>query len=198
MQLVNVKNAVFSVIRAVDENHTMAFAAGLAYYFVLSLFPLLIFMSAVVAYLPIPDLFNQILGILAQVVPSESMSLIRKILADVVLSRHSSLLTFGVVFTIWSSSNGFAAMIEALNVAYGVAETRRIWTTRALAIGLTFLVGLLLLVALAVLVVGPKFGGWLAAKLDLSHVFVATWPYIRWSIAMGFTVVAVELLYFWG
>ena len=49
-----------------------------------------------------------------------------------------------------------------MNVAYDVPETRRIWTTRALAVGLTSLVGLLLITALGVLVVGPKFGGWLA------------------------------------
>lgn len=198
MHLVNVKNAVLNVIREVDENHTMAFAAALSYYFVLSLFPLLIFMSALVGYLPIPGLFNQILGALARVVPPDSMGLVRKILADVVLSRHGSLLTFGLVFTIWSSSSGFAAMIEALNVTYGVPETRRIWTTRALAIGLTFLVGFLLLVALGVLIVGPRFGGWLADKMELSQVFVAVWPYVRWSVATAFTVVGVELLYFWG
>jgi membrane protein len=198
MQLLNLKNAVLNVIREVDENHTMAFAAALSYYFVLSLFPLLIFMSALLAYLPIPGLFSQILGALARVVPPDSMGLIRKILADVVLSRHGSLLTFGIVFTIWSSSSGFAAMIEALNVTYGVPETRRIWTTRALAIALTFLVGFLLLVALGVLIVGPRFGAWLAGKMELSQVFVAVWPYVRWSVATGFTVVAVELLYFWG
>jgi membrane protein len=198
MQLVNIKNAVLKVIRDVDENHTMAFAAALSHYFVLSLFPLLIFMSALVAYVPIPGVFNQILGMLARVVPPDSMGLVRKILADVVLSRHGSLLTFGIVFTIWSSSSGLAAMIEALNVAYDVPETRRIWTTRALAIGLTFLIGFLLLVALGVLIAGPKFGGWLAEKIEISQVFVAVWPFVRWSVAIGFTVVAVELLYFWG
>jgi membrane protein len=34
--------------------------------------------------------------------------------------------------------------------------------------------------------------------MELSQVFVAVWPYVRWSVATGFTVVAVELLYFWG
>ncbi|GAC1508270.1 MAG: YihY family inner membrane protein [Terriglobales bacterium] len=198
MQLVNIKNAIRNVARSVDENHTMAFAAALSYYFVLSLFPLLIFMSALVAYLPIPGLFDHILGMLARVVPPDSMGLVRKVLADVVVARHGSLLTFGIVFTIWSSSSGFAAMIEALNVAYGVPETRRIWTTRALAIGLTLLIGFLLLVALGVLIVGPQFGAWLAGKMELSQAFVDVWPYIRWLIATGFTVAAIELLYFWG
>lgn len=196
--VVNVKNIAASVFHDMDENHIMAFAAALSYYFVLSAFPLLIFVSAVVAYLPISSLFNQIVGVLATVVPPDSMEMVRKILAHILLSRHSGLLTFGIVFTIWSASSGFAAMIEALNVTYNVPETRRIWTTRALAVGLAFLVGTLLVIALLVLIVGPKFGGWLAGTVGLSPAFAAIWPYLRWSVATGFTVLAVELLYFWA
>jgi membrane protein len=193
---VHIKNIATNVFRDVDEKHIMAFAAGLSYYFVLSVFPLLIFVSAVVAYLPVSTLFNQIVGVLATVVPPDSMAVVKKILADVLLSRHGGLLTFGIVFTVWSASSGFAAMIEALNVTYNVPETRRIWTTRGLAIGLAFLVGTLLVTALLVLIAGPKFGRWLAGTVGLSPAFAAIWPYLRWSIATGFTVMAVELLYF--
>src|SRR5689334_11897362 len=69
---VQIKNIAFNVLRDVDEKHIMAFAAGLSYYFVLSVFPLLIFVSAVVAYLPVSSLFNQIVGVLATVVPPDS------------------------------------------------------------------------------------------------------------------------------
>jgi len=192
---VHIKNIAANVFRDVDEKHIMAFAAALSYYFVLSVFPLLIFVSAVVAYLPVSSLFNQIVGVLATVVPPDSMAMVKKILAHVLLSRHGGLLTFGIVFTIWSASSGFAAMIEALNVTYNVPETRRIWTTRALAVGLAFLVGTLLVTALLVLIAGPKFGGWLAGTVGLSPAFAAIWPYLQWSVATGFTVIAVELLY---
>jgi membrane protein len=198
MQLVHIKNIASDVVRAVDEKHIMVFAAALSYYFVLSVFPLLIFVSAVIAYLPVSSLFNQIVGVLASVVPPESIGMVRNILAQVLLSRHGGLLTFGIVFTIWSASSGFAAMIEALNVTYGVPETRRIWTTRALAIGFTFLVGILLVVALGVLIAGPTLGEWLARKVGLSPEFIDIWPYIRWSLATGASVIAVELLYVWA
>src|ERR1041385_7754336 len=109
---VHIKNIAVNVFRDVDEKHIMAFAAGLSYYFVLSVFPLLIVVSAVVAYLPIASLFNQIVGVLAAVVPPDSMAMVKKTLAHVLLSRHGGLLTFGILFTIWSASSGFAAMIE--------------------------------------------------------------------------------------
>ena len=61
MRPIGIKNALIGTYANVVRNHTQQMAAALAYYFVLSLFPALIFLSAVVAYLPVPDLFNQAL-----------------------------------------------------------------------------------------------------------------------------------------
>ena len=65
-----------------------------------------------------------------------------------------------------------------------------------MAVGLSIVIGLLMLVALSVMVVGPRFGEWVADRVHLSHLFVLVWPYIHWSIAIGFTILAVETLYF--
>jgi membrane protein len=192
---IQVKRALRNAARDVPRKHTMAFAAGLSYYFVLSLFPLLMMLAAVVGFLPIPDLFNRILATMAQVVPADSMGLIRKIVRDVITS-HPGALTFGILATVWAASSGFAAMIEALNVAYDVPETRPYWHTRPLAIVLTFLIGLLMVLALAVMIVGPQFGVWFADKVHLGPVFILLWPYLRWSVAVVFTVLAIETLYF--
>jgi membrane protein len=61
---------------------------------------------------------------------------------------------------------------------------------------LTFVIGILLLVALGVMIVGPDFGQWLARKLHMSWLFAIAWPYIHWLVAVGFTVLSVEWLYF--
>jgi membrane protein len=53
-----------------------------------------------------------------------------------------------------------------------------------------------MLVALSVMIVGPRFGEWLAGRVHLSGLFVLLWPYIHWSIAVGFTIFALEALYF--
>jgi len=111
---------------------------------------------------------------------------------DTILSTHSRLLTFGILLTIWSASSGFTALIDALNTAYDVSETRRYWNTRSLAIGLTFSVGCLLVIALGLLLVGPR----LTARLTEAFGMGQLWPYVRWTVAIGCTVLAVELLYF--
>jgi len=170
----------------------MAFAAALAYYFVLALFPFLIFLSAVVAHLPLPDFFSQVMGLIARVVPAANMGPLRNLMKDTILSMHSRLLTFGILLTIWSASSGFTALIDALNTAYDVSETRRYWKTRSLAIGLTFSVGCLLVMALGLLLVGPTLSAKLTEAIGMGHL----WPYVRWAVAIGCTVLAVELLYF--
>jgi membrane protein len=177
-------------------DHTLQMAAALAYYFVLSLFPSLIFLSAVVAYLPVPDLFNQALALMAHFLPADAMGLVRKVVADIISPNRGTFLSLGILGTLWAASGGFAAMIEALDIAYEVSDDRPFWKTRPLAVGLAFLTGTLMLVALSVMVMGPRFGEWLADKVQLSRFFVLLWPYIHWTIAIGFTILAIEALYF--
>jgi membrane protein len=192
----NIKNALIGTYGNVVRNHTLQMAAALAYYFILSLFPALILLSAVVAYLPVPDLFNQALALMARFLPADAMGLVQRVLADVISPNKGTFLSLGILGTLWAASGGFAAMIEALNIAYDVRDDRPFWKTRPLAVGLAFLTGALLLIALSVMVVGPRFGEWLAARVHLSGLFVLLWPFIHWTIALGFTVLAVEALYF--
>jgi len=196
MKPAGVKRALARTYARVVRNHMLQMAAALAYYFVLSLFPALIFLSAVVAYLPVPDLFNQALALMARFLPADSMGLVQRVLADVVTPNRETFLSFGILGTIWAASGGFAAAMEALNIAYEVEDDRPFWKTRPLALGLAFIIGALLLIALCVMVVGPRFGQWLAVRVHLSKLFVLLWPYIHWTIAVGFTVLAIEALYF--
>jgi len=182
----------------VVRNHTMQMAAALSYYFVLSLFPALIFLSAVVAFLPVPNLFGQTLSLMSRFLPPDSMGLVRRVLADVITPNRGTFLSFGILGTLWAASGGFSAAIEALNIAYDVRDDRPFWKTRPLAVGLALVTGALLLVALSVMILGPRFGEWLAGKIHLSSLFVFLWPYVHWSIAVGFTILAVEALYFWA
>jgi membrane protein len=196
MNFGDVKDALLRAYDDVGDHHTLQMAAALSYYFVMSLFPSLIVLSAIVAYLPVPDLFNQALNLMARFVPPDSMGLVKKVLADVVTPNRNAFLSFGLLGTLWAASGGFAATIEALNIAYDVEETRPFWKTRPLAIQLTVLIGLLLLVALGVIIVGPQFGDWLSARLHLSILWQWLWPLVHWTVAVAFTIIAVETLYF--
>jgi len=70
------------------------------------------------------------------------------------------------------------------------------WKSRLLAIGLAGICGLLLLAALAVMVVGPLFGEVLATRFALPMVLIEVWPLFRWTLAICFAILVVEVLYF--
>src|ERR1700687_1092539 len=124
--------SLITIYNDVYDEHLFVFAAGLSYYFVLSLFPLLVSMASLLGYVPIPHLFEGLLCLMAKLVPGDGMSLLRNILSDVI-NKHIHFLTLGLVFTIWTASSGFAAIIDGLDLVYRVREPRPVWTTRPLA-----------------------------------------------------------------
>lgn len=196
MRIADVKYACVSAYRDIIRHHALQVAAALSYYFVLSIFPGLIFLSAMVGWMREQHLFGSVLALMSRLFPPDTMHVVDSVLHDVLSNHRGTLLSFGMIGTIWVGSTGFSAMIEALDIAYDAPDNRPYWKTRLLATGLAAICGSLLLVALAVMIVGPRFGAWIAAHLGLSSAFAVLWPPLRWAIAISFTVLAVELLYF--
>lgn len=196
MEFAALQRAVSHTYEDVVRHHALQVAAALAYYLVLSALPCIIFLSAVVGFIPIPSLFGHIMSQIARLLPADTMQAAYPIVNDILSSHRATWLSFGMLGTIWLASSAFDAMIEALDIAYDATDSRPFWKTRLLAIGLAAISGTLLLVAFIVNILGPRFGEWLAARVDLSTLFVALWPVARWSIAIGFAILAVEFLYF--
>jgi membrane protein len=192
-----IKRLLITIYNDIYDEHLFVFAAGLSYYFVLSLFPLLVSMASLLGYVPIPHLFEGLLSLMAKLVPGDGMSLVRNILSDV-SNEHAHFLTLGLLFTIWTASSGFAAAIDGLNLVHRVRETRPVWKTRPIALGLTLVAGSLLLVAVGLMVEGTFLGTWFTVRFDLNPALLTTWRYFRFSIAVTFAVLAVQLLYHFG
>jgi membrane protein len=190
------KRAFVRAYQDVIRHHTLQVSAALSYYFVLSALPGLIFLSAVVGFIPIPSLFGHILPMVERLLPAETIAAIQPVITDVLSSHRWTWLSFGMLGAIWTASSAFDALIEALDIAYDAGDDRPFWKTRLLAVALAAITVGLLLGALLVILVGPRFGGWLASQFAISGVFVAVWPILRWTVAICFTVVAVEVLYY--
>ena len=190
------RQAVTHAIQDVQDHHTIQVSAALSYYFFLALFPTLIVFSVLLSWLPVPNLFGWVLVTMARLLPPQTMNTLYTALADVLTAHRGTWLGLGMLGLIWISSAAFDALIEALNIAYDLKDRRAFWKTRLLAIGLAAVCGVLFLVGLATIMVGPRFGDWLAARLDVPPVLGVIWPALHWAIAIAFTVLAVELLYF--
>lgn len=188
--------AISATYQDVQNHHTLQVAAALSYYSILAVFPGLIFLSAVMGLIPLTDLFARTLDVMARVLPPDTMRFVQSMLIHLVGANHKAWLSFGTLGIIWVASTAFDAVIEALDIAHDVRVSRPLWRSRLMALLLGGVCVVLWIVALAVMIVGPEFGDWLATRIPVSQVFVVLWPLIHWSIAISFTVLAVEAVYF--
>ena len=119
--------------REINDDNCLGLAAQLAYYFILALFPALIVVVAIASFFP-PSTLQQVLGALAPFTPPDALSLIRTQLDAILASEQAGLLTVGVLGALWSSSAALTAIIDTLNRAYDIDESRPWWKVRLLAI----------------------------------------------------------------
>lgn len=184
-----------SLFSNISANDVTGLAAQIAYYFLLSLFPLLIFIVTLLPYLPVEQ--GDILGVVRDFAPGETMSMIEETLQDVMSNRNSGLLSISIIATIWSASNGMNAIVKSLNRAYDVEETRSFIATRLMSILLTFAMILVFVIALLLPVFGKQIGLFLFSQFGFSDQFLAIWNGIRWAISpIILFIIFVGLYYF--
>ncbi|WP_441294208.1 YihY/virulence factor BrkB family protein [Bacillus sp. FJAT-27225] len=174
------KNIFKQLLHRIKEDDLPGLSAQLAYYFLLSLFPLLIFLLTLMPYLPIPQ--QDILGAIEDFAPPEAYALIEKNLNSIMANRSGGLLSIGIIGTIWSASNGINALVRAFNKAYNVDETRSFIVARGMSILFTFGIVFVFIVALALPVFGEEIGIFLFSFLGLDGAFLTIWNLIRWAL----------------
>ena len=158
MTRTGLKRAFAASYHDVLQHHTLQTAAALSYYLVLAVFPGLIFLSAIMGLIPLPDLFGRVLGTMSLLLPADTMRVVQSVLLDVLATNRKAWLSFGMVGAIWVASAAFDALTEALDIAYDVHDDLPFWKTRLRAMGLGVITAGLLSSALAVMIVGPRFG----------------------------------------
>ena len=142
-----------SLGKEIQEDQATGLAAEQAYYYMLSLFPMLILLISIVPYLSIKP--EEAIDLLQSVMPGETAAIFKDNVAQFVSQPNGGLLTVGILGTIWSASNGMNAFIRAMNQAYDVKEQRSFIKVRGLSILLT--IGLIVIIVVSLLL--PVFGG---------------------------------------
>lgn len=168
-------------------------AAQLSYYFLLSLFPLLIFLVSLFPYLPITQ--ENVLGLVKDFAPQESMELIETNLSQL-SEKNGTILSIGLIGTLWSASNGINAIIKTMNHAYEVQEERSFLRTRLTAVLLTLAMIVVIAVALLLPVFGKHIGLFLFSKLELSSQFLSVWNALRWLVS-SFIIFIIFIGLYW-
>ncbi len=192
--LKKIKAVVVLVFQHVERKHLPLVAAGVAYYFQMSLFPALVLLTAVVAYLPLQNAMQGATSFLSNVMPSQGVAVVEHLLSTITPHR-GGLLSIGIITTLWLTSKAVKGVISGLDIMYDVRVPRSLWINRVLAFFLTFAVGLLLLLGVVLTLAGPTVERWLAIVVPVQSLWVTTWPYVQWSLSALFTFAAIEMLY---
>jgi membrane protein len=182
--------------RETNEDNILGRAAELAYYFLLALFPMLIFLTSLMGFLP--GLWEALFKALGKFVPGEAMRLVGEIISDVTRNRSGGLISFGVLGALWAASGGVAAVMGTLNDAYDAREERSFWKIRLIAIGLTFLLALLVIGGTILVMFGDRFAVWLAAQLGMGTAFAAFWGVVNYLVGLALLFLGLELIYYFG
>ncbi|MDQ0246642.1 membrane protein [Bacillus fengqiuensis] len=177
----------------IKDDRATGLAAEQAYYYMLSIFPILILLLSIVPYLSIDP--QKAIAFMQGVMPSETAKVFDETVVSIVTQPNGGLLTIGILGTLWSASNGMNAFMHAMNVAFDVEETRSFIKTRLLSIGLT--VGLIF--AFIIALVLPVFGNVLLNTIEffipLPGKTELLLKILRWLIAIGVMIVVLSVLY---
>ncbi|MBA2524307.1 MAG: YihY/virulence factor BrkB family protein [Pyrinomonadaceae bacterium] len=188
------------VSNEIQQDDVFGRAAQLSYFFLLALFPLLIFLTSVMGLVISAEsgIRQNLFRYLSQVMPPAAFQLIESTMQEVAAASSGSKISFGILAALWAASNGMGAITEALNVAYDVKESRPWWKQRLTAIGLTIALSVLIVTALAIVLSGGKIADGLAASYALGSVFTLTWKILQWPIALAAMLFAFAMIYYFA
>ncbi|PYS74667.1 MAG: ribonuclease [Acidobacteria bacterium] len=180
-----------------EEDEILARAAQLSYFFLLALFPLLVFLITLLGYFngAGSHLQGKLISYLGGVMPPAALQLVVVTLDEVTKSRGTGKLSLGILLALWAASSGVNALAQALNAAYEVRETRPWWKVRLLSLALTITLSVLIISALLIVLYGGQFGEALAGMIHEGDVFAIVWRILQWPIALAFVLVAFVMIY---
>ena len=189
-----------TVVEQIIANNIFGRAAELAFYFLFALFPLILLMTTLFGLFASysVELQSNLLSYFADFLPPTAFQLLGRVTNELTAHASHGKLTFGVVSALWVISSGISSMISFLNLAHHVRETRRWFKVRAIALGLSVLISILLLTALFMVLMGGHFAGWLGTRLRLPPMVVFIWKGIQWPTAILFVSISCSLIYYCG
>jgi membrane protein len=178
-------------------------AAELGFYFLFALFPTLVSACAILglAARSAVHIYQNLLQYLALVVPPTALGTVLAAFNQTTAAASSGKLTFGLVAALWSASVGFSAIQDSLNVVYRVKESRPYLKARLSAIGVTFILSIVITLMLASLLAADFFAR--LVHLHIYHHLLATCAavglrIVGWLITIALLSLIFALIYYFA
>ena len=172
-----------------------AIASHIALSILMSLFPFLIFLTALAGFIGRDNLADEATTLLLQTWPQQVADPMAQQIRAVIDNSHRGVLTFGVVFAVYFSSNGVEALRVALNRSYGLVEQRPWWLTRLESIVYVLVSGIVLLAISFLIVLGPILWDMIVKHVPALEPYWQIVTFTRIGVATLITVIALTVLH---
>jgi membrane protein len=186
-------------LREFKEDKLQHWAAALTYYAVLSMFPALLVMVALVGLFANPDTVTRFLtDVIGALGPESAVDTFKEPIESVTADRGAAgiLAIVGVASALWSASGYVGAFTEASNTIYEVEEGRPFWKLKPLQLLVTFVcISLVAITALALVVSGPLATA-VGDAIGLGDAAVTAWQFGKWPIMLLLVLVILHVLYY--
>lgn len=182
------------------EDQIFGRAAQLAYYFLLALFPLLLFLTSVLGLImgSGTGVRHAFFNYLSKVLPGDAFKLVDATMYEVSAASGGGKITLGILGALWAASGGVGAISQSLNDAYNLKESRPWWKQRLTIVGLTIALSVIIIAAILLMFGGDKIADHVAATYGFGDAFTITWKVLQWPIILAFMLVAFALIYYFA
>jgi membrane protein len=176
-----------------QEDEVSALGAQMTYYLILAFFPFLIFIITIVSYTSVTT--EDILGNLSPFLASSSYKLIHDFVTETLQKSNRTLLSFGMIGTLWASSSGVSAIMRGLNKAYDEEENRPYWKIQGISLLLTVALGVVILLSFVLLIFGKAIGEFVFQQLHFPDNFDTIWGIIKYGIPIATMLIVFMFLF---
>jgi membrane protein len=176
-----------------DTDNVTALAAQVSYYFALALFPFLILLGAIVGTLPFTHAWQGILTWITNSLPGDTRVVVFEAVANLT-QGHTSLLSFGLLGTIYAAASGLMSLTWALDVVYHVQETRSYLHRLGLCVLLLFVFATLLLASFGLLSAGDRLDRWLALRGEPAKPLLLLFPVVRRVVSVLLIIISLHVM----
>jgi membrane protein len=189
-------DALRNSVREFQSDNLTVWAAALTYYAILSLFPGLLVLVAVLGLLS-DSLTQDLLETVAPIVPGPVREIFTAAVANIQQGQGRAGLAaiIGLLIALWSASGYVAGFMQASNAIYDVPEGRPIWKKLPVRLGITLAVGVLLVASILIVVVSGRLAEKLGGLMDLSGPTVSAWNIIKWPVLALLVSLMFAILY---
>lgn len=168
-------------------------AAALAYYLMFSLFPFLIFLSVLLSFLNLPPLTTETFY---NLIPMDILNLINDYLAQIAQMRNSSLLFWGLFFTVYATMRAINCLSRSISRAYRLKEKRTFPRYQIQALVFTLFMMVTIFSALILLTFGRTVLTYLSRFISLDHNIINVWSILRFVVLALLLFLLLFLLYY--